>query len=138
MKVSELRIGNKVYIDDLDINTGKWHKKIDEISHRDIYNLVHGHDMIKESYEGIPLTRKWLSRFCSVKNPSDYYCYLHFDPRMSIRFYNFNSAECDIMQDDKYISLKCAHIKYVHELQNLFFALSGTELQDINIAPTQP
>lgn len=53
------------------------------------------------------------------------WCYLDFEPRMQIRFYGGNSAECDIVQDGKFIAFKNGHIKYVHQLQNLIYALTG-------------
>ena len=40
IKAEELRLGNKIYMDDLDISTGKWHQKIIDVGYRDIYNLI--------------------------------------------------------------------------------------------------
>lgn len=37
-------------------------------------------------------------------------------------------SEVDLCQDGKHISFKHSHIKYLHQLQNLYFALTGTEL----------
>ena len=48
--------------------------------------------------------------------------------RIGIRFFGGNSAECDIIQDRKFIAFGNGHIKYVHQLQNLFHSLTGTEL----------
>ena len=115
MKSTELRIGNLVY-DDRMIITKVFSLDEDEINHDD---LTH-------NYSGIPLAAAWMHKFGFEIDGVLFYKY--FDPRMKIRFFNGNSDECDICQDDKFISFKWGHIKYVHQLQNLFFALSGQEL----------
>jgi hypothetical protein len=114
MEAKKFRIGNLILIHDC---------------LQEIVELPLPENCTDENTKGIPLTKEWLLRFGFENNSFDNYCYLHFNPRMSIRFCDFNSAECDITQDDKYISFKCAHIKHVHELQNLFFVLSGNELE---------
>ena len=75
---------------------------------------------------GIPLTEEWLVKFGFDRVGE--WIGIDFNPRMGIRFYNGNSAECDITQDDKFIAFKCGFIQYVHQLQNLYFALTGEEL----------
>jgi len=80
-----------------------------------------------KNIEPIPLTEEWLLKFGFDKVGE--WMGIDFNPRMGMRFYNGNAAECDITQDDKYIAFKCGFIQYVHQLQNLYFALTGNELE---------
>lgn len=122
MTASELRIGNLVYKMVLNVNSGKYEFPVTEVDYHIIHDVLHN----KGTYNAIPLTEEWLLKF-GFKKKGEWMC-IDFNPRMGIRFYNGNSAECDITQDDKYIAFKAGHIKYVHQLQNLYFALTGTEL----------
>jgi len=128
MKANELRIGNYVYDDYL-----KKNKQINGIFDNEIWLSEIGEDefdqrSIIDSINPIPLTEEWLLKLGFENNAFDNFCYLHFNPRMGIRFLNFNSAQCEIIQDDKYIAFKWKHIEFVHQLQNLYFALTGKEL----------
>lgn len=128
MEATELRIGNYV-----NHNAYKTYKQgvIRTINHStccitaigDNYKI----DTIKlKSIEPIPLTPGWLTKMGFIREGE--WVILTFSPRMGIRFYNGNPGECDIVQDGKYIAFKQGHIKYVHQLQNLYFALAGEEL----------
>lgn len=114
--IKELRIGNWVK---RDLQPDGF--QIDKYS----FALFHNHQ-----YDPIPLTEEWLVKFGFEKNGD--WVQLNFSPRMGIRYYNGNSAECDIIQDDNYIAFKSGHIKHVHQLQNLYFALTQKELEITN------
>lgn len=68
---------------------------------------------------GIPLTEEWLLKFGFLSNPYDdiyeldgfYLDAICIDLNLGVQYY-YNGLE----------------IKYVHQLQNLYFALTGTEL----------
>jgi len=117
MKSNELRIGNYILheptIDD-------WEEIIVTLP-----SLLQV-DISSESYCGIPLTEEWLLRFGFEKLTekgsgfkSTSYTYtgkvaliVHFDGvRLSVNFWQGNEK------------------KYVHQLQNLYFALTGEELE---------
>jgi len=49
--------------------------------------------------------------------------------RISIRFYDWNFAECDICQDNHFIGFKFSHLQFLHELQNLYYFLCKKELE---------
>ena len=124
MKATELRIGNKVYIDYLDVDTGKWHQQIIEISYRDIYNLINSNHMLKGAYEGIPLTEDWLVKLSFCKsNTQD-------------KFYTKDNCVGVSIADNKFIfiqgnfvcQLVLRELFYVHQLQNLYYALTELEL----------
>lgn len=107
MKANELRIGNLVYIDWLDIDTGKWHKKEHEITYRDLWNLENGNELLKKSYEPIPLTEEWKTKL-GLENS---------DP---ILMYN-SDGDAVYLSDFK-------HIQFVHQLQNLVYSVEDREL----------
>lgn len=74
-----------------------------------------------DSFEPIPLTEQWLIDFGFEKN--------------SITQGKFNKKEWQIfLQPDgnhifRIVGMSLCNCKYVHELQNLFFALTGKELE---------
>lgn len=115
MKANELRIGNKVY-DNL-------HNRITEIKAIDIYNC----SINEELFKPIILTEEWLIKAgFKYYESDDWYIYeskkgvsLSFDKNRVC--YYFGSLECvwvDILSE----------IKYVDQLQNLYYALTGEEL----------
>lgn len=110
MNANELRIGNLTYR--IEVNN-KNNTVIDDIT---IYDM----ERIQESqtktfiYKPIKLDEEWLSKFnWNGYNP------LHFNSNFEI---------------DKQGRLYCnsdykgVNVNYVHQLQNLYFALTGTEL----------
>jgi hypothetical protein len=113
----ELRIGNLV-------DLGNRIAKINEIYHRacTVLDLEETQDTI-EDYERtkpIPLTEDWLLKFGFDKLP------IVFEYK---RFYLYKQDNSDIWRLNH--SGTNAHIttlKYVHQLQNLYFALTNEEL----------
>jgi len=122
MKATELRIGN-LAIDTTEGFAGRKNRTI-EVSHEVIYSIACGNDYWKP----VPLTEEWLERFgfeqmklytgdnCFVKEK---FCVLcdgqlkNYDLRLT-----FDSDQTIRVELD-----------YVHQLQNLYFALTGEELQ---------
>jgi hypothetical protein len=117
MKASELRIGNLV-------DLGNRIAKVIEINHLAcvVVDLEETQDTI-EDYERtkpIPLTEEWLVNFGFDKLP------IVFESK---KFYLYKQDNSDIWRLNH--SGTNAHIttlKYVHQLQNLYFALTGEEL----------
>jgi hypothetical protein len=99
MKANELRIGN--YID-----TGEFHLEIARGIHKydpSWYKYVH-------MFRPIPLTEEWL-----LKLPN-----------------NFDGLELRLLNGVCFVDYKgntLTAINYVHEWQNLYFALTGEELE---------
>lgn len=115
MKASELRIGNYLYNDNVVV-------KIDARSIFDIWD-----DEGLRNYKSIPLTEDWLLKFgfkCvwsgqgegSTFKLSDIYLHSHDFVK------NFSLVEFQ----GKDVKIK---INSVHQLQNLYFALTGQELK---------
>lgn len=117
MNASELRIGNFVQH-----KCGAHYK----ISAYDIVDVADGTFYIKP----IPLTEEWLLRLGFIK-PDRYMSGGFMIDGYEDGFFvssGFNFCQfclIDQMVDTRYIS---DNIKYVHQLQNLYFALTGEEL----------
>ena len=107
MEANELRIGNYV-CDDI-----KDHKTF--INAKDIYEIALNNN--KHSY--IPLTEEWLVKFgfeieWIISHKEEYF---NLFQKGDVYFY---SADAHHHTSEE--------IKYVHQLQNLYFALTGKEL----------
>ena len=128
MEANELRIGNMLHfpftnenIEVLGIN-----------AHEENFKIINSISFKKESnlycekisvLKAIPLTEEWLLKFgfkedetyVSEENP--YEDYIKDEVRISMPYFSFNYGDGGIME-----------FKYVHQLQNLYLALTGTEL----------
>ena len=117
MKANELRIGNLLF------------DRGDKILRLDYWDFmkpaqrmflgdseVHPLTEDLEYCKPIPLTEEWLFRFGFVYNPH------------SIEFHGKNMIFHNWIKDRGYVSWGSTQIKYVHQLQNLYFALTGEEL----------
>jgi hypothetical protein len=124
MKANELRIGNLVFyhiVDKLD-ERKEW-DEVSPIDIQDLANIEHDNEIGKteSEYNPIPLTEEWLLKSGFERSGDD----LLFDIN-TMFFVSYN--------DDEFVHLKSNHleiiasIKYVHELQNLYFALTNNEL----------
>lgn len=115
MKAQELRLGNLVYDTGGKVNT----INMDAFK----YLLSYGDTDICQ-VKPIPLTEEWLVKFDGKK-------ILYSE----IKDYSFGDYSVTIIKDvfkfwvvDSIDSPLCIEIKYVHQLQNLYFALTGEEL----------
>ncbi len=119
MKASELRIGNLVYFfkDTAAI--------VIAISSEELY-LTQGGGFINPKTEEcipIPLTEEWLLRF-GFEKEGVYYSNSHLEISEIISKKGYD-AYCTDMD----FSIFMTELKYVHQLQNLYFALTGEELK---------
>jgi len=115
MKVNELRIGNYVY----------FHGDVEEINMVDGFGVIGREEQPLcsiDEFEPIPLTEEWLLKF-------------GFEKADEIYFIEFGVYSMTIKEYEKgkYILNPETHfnyvdIEYVHQLQNLYFALTGKEL----------
>jgi len=117
MKAQGLRIGNKV----------RWDYEIYTITaiSTDVVDITRfgiAMSINIKSIKPIPLTEEWLVKFGFVKNDCDNY-ELEYTFKLNASF--------TIINKDRgyfYIDAPNHEIKYVHQLQNLYFALTGEEL----------
>jgi len=119
MKATELRLGNFIYADGLHGGVIKTVEGIDvkgtlREENRVILFKDHPVGEFIQHCKGIPLTEEWLLKFGFSFDKLNFY---RLDKRLIVvrgkRFIDFGSD---------------VELKYVHQLQNFFFALTGTEL----------
>lgn len=126
MDAQELRIGNIIY------SPAKGGSGYTYVTHRIINDLASHTQPL--NYAPIPLTEDWLLKFGFEKKTDENY--------MSGDMYNWIFRLHNVDEEDIWLSktfvLKCnqiriytpqVRIKYVHQLQNLFFVLAGKELK---------
>lgn len=133
MNAGELRIGNYIY--DHNNEARQVAYVGDTIGlHNDIggtqkyqHNPIFSRDI--NELKPIPLSEEWLLKFgFAVDDAYGVFIYMnkHDHDTDKISFRNSEGFVCyHVMQ---YRSL-CKHIKYVHQLQNLFYSLTGEELK---------
>ncbi len=122
MEANELRIGNL-------IKEGKVEQidnSIDEVYYS-------GDGYYQSTYccnlNPIPLTEEWLLKFGFEKNFENLIEIL-INKNQSLHFDKTdNCMSLYIPINHEFIYLVFKHIKYVHQLQNLYFSLTGTELE---------
>lgn len=116
MKATELRIGNLVYIKASGTDLRKTDGDLCEISAQHILNIE------KHSYievNPIPLTEEWLLKF-GIKNKKL--------PKGGFEIFKFGkhfNITTEEREGNQGFLVSC---EYVHQLQNLYFALTEEEL----------
>ena len=121
MKANELRLGNYIIFDG----------KITEVQKVDIGLILDGYH--KEYYKPIPLTEEWLIKSgFKFYDGSELYGYLYYDKRITenlvLTISEKNGIYTWCFGDEDLITEDWLEIKHVHQLQNMWFALTGEEL----------
>ena len=123
IKANELRIGNLVYYKITDnFDERKEWLEVCKIDHDDL-RILGIKDEMNQDYQPIPITEDWLLKF-------------GFEKDVNLQFYkNFKNNKTVIIDFCFICLLGNFHVKinYVHELQNLYFALTKTELSCLNL-----
>lgn len=114
MNASELRIGNVVGTFD----SGGYGKLTPMVINGG--NII---DRAKEWYE-LPLTEEWLVRFGFKEDGNGF----HLEDRYSLSFSITKEREFLPCFNDRVLHSELK-VKHVHQLQNLYFALTGKELE---------
>lgn len=131
MKPQELRIGNWYAADDP--NRGKYF----QITAKDIVCLEE--DPQDDFYQPIPLTEEWLVKFGFVKkvdyeqDEDEWGRLSESNPRRGVGLYNPWEDKPNYWFVTFREDVGCGwsdlnEIEYVHQLQNIYFALTGEEL----------
>ena len=120
MKANELRIGNYYYGDVL------FPSEYNVITANDLVEL--DSDPLDDYYQPLPLTEEWLLKFGFEKKENSLFTkkleYIYNslkyceDYKIWIYYNDDNDAACNSIAD----------LNFVHELQNLYFALTKKEL----------
>jgi hypothetical protein len=116
MKETDLRIGNLVNYETLegDVLTNI-------IDWQDLKWLSEDEQSFNLAHSPIPLTEEWLLKFGFVKNNNNQFILM--EGGVDILFNkDLNGWTCDG------INFSINMTEHVHQLQNLYFALTGTEL----------
>ena len=113
IQANELRIGNYIY---LPSQTENFAVKVNRVSN----DNVNGFDFSET--KGIELTEDWLLKFGFEEQTPKYFVLDLGDFSMRY-YYNFSGSTWKFELEDK--TLK---IKFVHQFQNLYFALTQKEL----------
>ena len=123
MKAKELMIGN--YVKD---HLGRVQKVSETRSKAYICYLSNDHKLKYKlnTTKPIPLTEEWLVEFGFEKNCNNNY-QINYNQvcGLSITILNYKSWLCNLTSTTFYELSNC---KYVHQLQNLYFALTNEEL----------
>jgi hypothetical protein len=123
MDVKELRVGNTVYCFGTNGGPNEWVEL--NISPQHIQTCFDHPELFKP----ISLTEDWLLKFGFIRNGSYLnwsisYFFIREEKKLTIEGeYGFCAS---ITYRDKFAMISM--LKYVHELQNLYFALTGEEL----------
>ncbi len=121
MKANELRIGNFVLQDD-------------ELIAGIVSNTLHKFEIGQIVLKPIPLTEEWLLKFGFEnidKGDNDYITYSDSNHNYYLQIdVRRKDGKYTILDNTNYelISFSMVDIVYVHQLQNLYFALTGEEL----------
>lgn len=125
MKAEEVRIGNLLWNP-----YGKQPEAVYSI--RPVQALNTNHEINEEHpdfFQPIPLTEEWLVKFGFVDNSyGRFYKYIDNEFYITVSFKDYahtQLSEHPVEVNDYSLPLDC---KYVHQLQNLYFALTGEEL----------
>lgn len=128
MEAKELRIGNYYAIAE---TQGIVYTKVKELKYNKFGNLSSGNHNLELAAKPIPLTEEWLLKFGGNTDNEN-------TPYLSLYKYSDLRLYCITVDGEVVGVQKCKsnympisnyrHIKYVHQLQNLYFALLGEEL----------
>ena len=114
MEASELRIGNLVEYQSI---SGNYVNDIPKWTLLEILSVdILGADEFPDHYRPIPITEEWLLKFAFTKINSTWYGHGNF--RINISF--------DLEWAFNWMGIS---LNSVHQLQNLYFALTGIELK---------
>jgi hypothetical protein len=118
MKANELRIGNLL--------SAHWKNEPFKVTGEIIYEV----ENYEHEYNPIPLTEEWLEKFglevYDVMGGNIFLAFRQIEP------YDFNFMLCDGALKVSFYRLnwdRSFEIKHVHQFQNLYFALTGEELE---------
>lgn len=114
IQANELRIGNLVSVEN----------KPYIITSGDIYNLDCYYKQYINFYEPIPLTEEWLLRFGAILHPNK-----NWDLQLKIGAINLSFRVYKKWYSELEGIYLGQHIQFVHQLQNLYHALTGEELK---------
>lgn len=106
-------------ISQIHVKTSPFGTSLHQVLRYDEFNI--------KDIEPIPLTEEWVKKFLFVKDEE-------YDSTFNLplsAFNGFTTITIDVRAEILLLDLMEIKIKYVHQLQNLYFALTGNELKMI-------
>lgn len=128
MEARQLRIGNLVHRFDIGDGSQRTERVLELNSDKALCSGPFPVLMLYEDLQPIPLTEEWLLKFEFEKQSftiSDSKVYEH---NSKIRIFHRRDETFALSKDGMQSYVIKSDIKYVHQLQNLYFALTGEEL----------
>jgi hypothetical protein len=135
MDAKELRIGNYYAIA---LEDGIHYPKIEELKINEFGNYSSNGHNLELAAKPIPLTEEWLFKFGFLKGATKDFNFNNLNCRYGKAYIfcnhllNSNFRSTGIAIEDEHenqeMSIGLNNIEYVHQLQNLYFALTGEEL----------
>ncbi len=133
MKENELRIGNWVH------HNSNWSARIEENDRKEFDFQFQAIDWyrdgectlsIENDLEPIKLTEEWVVRFGFIKKVHSFYTEFYIGNNPTDHNWTMMLTWPDGANEPHYTCYRNGYhnIKYVHQLQNLYFALTGEEL----------
>lgn len=115
IQANELRLGNYIY-------------KLDNVMQVEDETFKNVSAMLFP-YKPIPITEEWLLKLGFVSSDLNNSIRIHFEHLVDYRFEYYITKITNYHKEDMYFSgSSINNIKYVHQLQNLFFAVTQKEL----------
>lgn len=128
IKANELRIGNYItYLDDIYVVNGIAYEELNPNKWRISFKTLDGKLGNAKSVdwiEPIPLTPEWMEMMGFVED-KQHECYVIWESESHVAIEYFDGFVHLVGHTS---AQPMEHIQYVHQLQNLYFALSGEEL----------
>ena len=128
LKASELRIGNWIQ----DSNAKGRSCRVLRLNSGSEFPITYHYEKafeysprLGEGLEGIPISEEWLVKFGFEKSGSIYYSKLEF----TVYFDSIHELAVTIEVKDVDYQIYLKTIQFVHQLQNLYIALTSEELQ---------
>jgi hypothetical protein len=125
---NELRYGNLVYTWDTDYEYGPGNQFLQQVEEvrKNVVEFKTSHAAYYE-IEPIPLTVEWMAKLGFEWNATDKRYYIQIGNILYLEF--DTDFDCFIAPESWAGSCPWNNVKHVHQLQNLYFNLTGNELE---------
>jgi hypothetical protein len=136
MKAEGLRLGNYVYygvVNEVGDDSLEW----GELTYHALGILIHGLHKLKEKINPIEIDEYWLEKFgfhyapdCLIYGKSGWFKKIEYQDDPTYFFFNNHLQGSIFLSSEKssFIHFIDSQMIYVHQLQNLYFSLTGQEL----------
>lgn len=128
IRISELRIGNLVIYKPYGNRDGETKKIEGLLGMKAFFNKYNNESAMLHYLRGIPLTAEWLERMGWYDLAMGFFIPIgEGNPRRQLNWNDIDHS-VKIMDPGGYVITIAGNVQFVHQLQNLYFALTGEEL----------